>query len=302
MALVDDSILISPDNGEQLHWDSVQAHWRTADGQWSYPLENGVLQLLPNRKNDIGKTKEEFDYREHYQMDAEVFNYSAGWEDPAATHENRRLHECILAQCPAHTKRVLDVGCGAAWVAKALLPMGKEVYSMDISTVNPAKAVAAYSSEQHIGVVGDVFHLPFAAGSFDCIVASEIIEHLTDPALFLRKLLPALAPGGRLIVTTPNEEKLAYSLCIHCNQTTPHNAHLHSFSASGIRALLPPAYQMGARTSTFMNKLLLLTRTYKVLQYFPYRLWRMLDSLTNVLFRKPGRLMLVVERPLTALK
>ncbi|MEM1215670.1 MAG: class I SAM-dependent methyltransferase, partial [Bacteroidota bacterium] len=239
----------------------------------------------------------DFDYADHYQKDAEAFDYFAGWEDPAATHENQRLHEMILRQKPKKVQRILDVGCGAAWVAEHFQNVkGVEVFSMDISTVNPQQAVKRYPFAGHLGLVADVFHLPFRPGLFDFVVASEIIEHVPDPSQFLTVLCQQLAPGGRLVVTTPHAEKLAYSLCIHCNQPTPHHAHLHSFTADSLREHLPPPLRTGARTTTFMNKLLLHGRTHPVLRHLPFGAWRLVDRLASVVVRKTARLMLVVER------
>uniref|UniRef100_UPI003D6A0DF3 class I SAM-dependent methyltransferase n=1 Tax=Lewinella sp. TaxID=2004506 RepID=UPI003D6A0DF3 len=218
------------------------------------------------------------------------------WEDPAAVHENERLHEMILAQAPRKVSRVLDVGCGSAWVAAYFANKGAEVYSMDISTVNPEKAVGNYPFSGHYGVVADVFHLPFQENTFDLIVASEIIEHVADPAMFLRSLLPALTADGVLVVTTPHAEKLAYSLCIHCNQPTPHHAHLHSFTEASIRELLPVPLRAGATTRTFMNKVLLHARTHILLKHLPFAVWRIIDRVANVIVPKTARLMLVVRR------
>jgi hypothetical protein len=97
-------------------------------------------------------------------------------------------------------------------------------------------------------------------------------------------------------VTTPHAEKLAYSLCIHCNQPTPHHAHLHSFTAESIRELLPVPLRAGARASTFMNKVLLHARTHVFLKYLPFSLWRVVDRVANVFIPKTARLMLVVQR------
>jgi SAM-dependent methyltransferase len=49
---------------------------------------------------------------------------------------------------------------------------------------------------------------PFERGSFDAVFAGEIIEHLGDPEMALRRWVELLRPGGRLVVTTPNRRHL----------------------------------------------------------------------------------------------
>lgn len=280
--------LISPDDGLPLQ--TTDSGFCSAHRQYIYPIEEAVAVLLP-----AGSPLAH--YAEHYQRDAEYFDYRETWEDdPAARHENRRLHETILAQLPRSSRlKVLDVGCGSAWLAGALLPLGHEVVSMDISTVNPRRALETYPSERHYGVVADAFHLPFANGLFDVIIAGEVIEHVPDPAALLASLLRVLSPGGKLVVTTPYNEKIQYCLCIHCNRPTPHSAHLHSFTAAKLLDMLPPAVRRRGRTFTFMNKGLLKLRTHVALQYLPYAWWKRVDALANYLLRKPARLALVWE-------
>ena len=109
------------------------------------------------------------------------------------------------------------------------MPKGVNVYSLDISETNPAKAVKLYPLENHFAIAADSFHLPFTDGSFDCVIASEIIEHIVDPAKFIKELFRVVKKGGQLIITTPYKEKIIYYLCIHCNNKTPAHAHIHSF-------------------------------------------------------------------------
>ena len=95
-----------------------------------------------------------------------------------------------------------------------------------------------YPFERHHAIVADVYALPFQTNTFDCIVAAEVMEHTPDPKLFIAHLLRILKPNGTLIITTPFNERIPHSLCVHCNRATPHNAHLHSFDQQKIKALL----------------------------------------------------------------
>lgn len=235
-------------------------------------------------------------YLNHYEQDAAVFDYFEAFAHPAAQHENERLHQMILSKIPASTQSILDVGCGSAWVARHFADQDTAVYSMDVSATNPVTALKKYPFEKHFGVVGDAYTIPFASETFDCVIAAEVMEHTPDPKLFITNLLKVLKPGGTLIVTTPYKEQIPYSLCVHCNQATPHNAHVHTFDAQKISKLLSNQPILNWKINTFANKWLVKLRSHILLQYLPFNGWRAIDFLANKLYNKPLRLLLQIEK------
>jgi len=283
--------LLSPDNGQALRL-SAAGELQSLDSSYSYPFVDGLAVLLP-RAQPLP------DYAVHYQQDAELFDYGDEWAgDPLAQTDNRRLREQIVAALPpAEDLLLLDVGCGSGWLAAAVLPRGHRLVSMDISTVNPAKALQKMPSERHYGLVADSMQLPFVPELFDVIVASEVIEHVKDPAAFVASLLSRLKPGGRLLITTPYDEKIQYCLCIHCNKPTPHSAHLHSFTPRKLLALLPESLRPAASAFGFANNYLLKSRLQYLLRFLPAAAWRLLDKFANKLAGKPLRLMMIVQKP-----
>lgn len=256
----------------------------------SYPIKNRVAILLVKEPD----SKADFDYAEHYERDAEVFDYANEYNDPVENSEIRRLRQRILSQVSPEDEWVLDVGCGGGWLAESLITKNKKVISMDISFTNPKKAIENTPSENHFAVVADVFNLPFKKNSFDCIVASEIIEHVINPQIFITNLINVLKPGGKLIITTPYNEKIKYSLCIHCNKLTPHNAHLHSFTEQSIKKLISvkTAY---IHTTVFNSKLLTQLRMTFLFRFLPGRAWNFIDQFFIIITRKKAyRLMLEI--------
>lgn len=254
--------------------------------------EQEVLTETQRHQDAGGK----FHYKEHYQTDAETYEYFKDPESAVERVEHKRLHEYILSQIPKGNGWLLDTGCGGAWLAKAMKGAGKNVISMDIADVNPIRAVKESAYATHYGLVADVFELPFRENSIDTIVASEIIEHVSDPRRFIAALLQVLRPGGKLIITTPYNERIQSSLCIHCNKLTPHNAHLHSFTEKSIKMCVPASVR-NAQTTVFSNKILIRLGIQRFLYFLPLPIWKIIDNLINTLTKKRAyRLMLVIEK------
>lgn len=238
-----------------------------------------------------------FNYIDHYKKDAVEFDYFEERKG-ATAHDERRVREYIISKIPKDVNSILDVGCGNGWVAKEFLSKGKQVYSLDISVTNPAKVNKLYQSQKHFGIAADSFHLPFNDNSFDCVIASEIIEHVFDPAAFIKELFRVVKKGGSLVITTPYKEKLIYYLCIHCNQKTPANAHIHSFDENKLRDIYSGKDLESYKYKTFGNKALLFLRTHVILKFFPFWLWRIIDRLANRIYNKPVHIICVYKKVL----
>jgi ubiquinone/menaquinone biosynthesis C-methylase UbiE len=237
----------------------------------------------------------DFNYIEHYQKDALEFDYFEE-KKGATAHDERRVREYVISKVPKDAETILDVGCGNGWAAKEFLPKGKKVYSLDISATNPAKAKKLYSSENHFGIAADSFHLPFDDASFDCVIASEIIEHVFDPVKFVKELFRVVKKGGSLIITTPYKEKIIHYLCVHCNKKTPANAHIHSFDEKKLEDLYKENDLENFMFEIFGNKLLIFLRTYVILKFFPFWLWKLKDKFANLIFNKPVHIICVYKK------
>jgi 2-polyprenyl-3-methyl-5-hydroxy-6-metoxy-1,4-benzoquinol methylase len=97
--------------------------------------------------------------------------------------------------------RLLDAGCGTGRFSAVAAGRGARVTSLDVGERLLAKVAEKCDSER---VVGSVERLPFGDGSFDVVLCSEVVEHLRSPRDGVRELARVLAPGGRLVLTTPN--------------------------------------------------------------------------------------------------
>ncbi len=100
-------------------------------------------------------------------------------------------------------KRVLDVGCGKGRFARVLSEQnpGAVVYGLDISEAMLACLPAGVG-----GISGSMTELPFADSTFDCIYATESLEHAVEIGRAVAEMCRVLKPGGRLVIIDKNAE------------------------------------------------------------------------------------------------
>ena len=110
-------------------------------------------------------------------------------------------------------ERMLDLGCGFGRHAFEAARRGAEVVALDAGQDEVEGVVAMFNAMEFEGeldahapaaaVQGDALHLPFADGSFDRVICSEVLEHIPDDLSAMRELSRVLRPGGTMAVTVP---------------------------------------------------------------------------------------------------
>ncbi|GAA4023418.1 bifunctional 3-demethylubiquinone 3-O-methyltransferase/2-octaprenyl-6-hydroxy phenol methylase [Sphingomonas swuensis] len=155
---------------------------------------------------------------------------AADWWDPkgssAMLHRLNPVRLAFVRECidrhfdsderslrPLEGRTALDVGCGAGLLAEPLARLGAHVTGIDAAPelIEAARTHAGQSGLAIRYVAGEVGALD---GTFDLVTALEVVEHVADPAAFVRQLADRLAPGGLLVMSTPNRTGLSRLLTI----------------------------------------------------------------------------------------
>jgi 2-polyprenyl-6-hydroxyphenyl methylase / 3-demethylubiquinone-9 3-methyltransferase len=104
---------------------------------------------------------------------------------------------------PLEGKTALDVGCGAGLLAEPLARLGAKVTAVDAAP-ELIEAAKAHAAGQGLSIDYRAVGLEALKGKFDLVTSMEVIEHVADPQEFVSALAARLAPGGLLILSTPN--------------------------------------------------------------------------------------------------
>ena len=134
---------------------------------------------------------------------------------------------------PRGANRLLDVGCGAGGLMDRYRDLGWTVKGIEVSAGGAAAARERGLEVHH----GTVFDAPYAPGSFDQVLLSHVIEHVLDPRGFLARCAEFLAPGGLLVVLTPNGAAAGLRMFGSCWSWLDAPRHLMLFDPDTIRGL-----------------------------------------------------------------
>ncbi|MCB2171309.1 class I SAM-dependent methyltransferase [archaeon] len=146
-----------------------------------------------------------------------------------------------LSLFPSPPRTVLDVGCGTGMLAGLLSEAGYKVVGIDLSDVAVqkcrARGIEAYQQDL-------AEKLQFSDNTFDCILMSEVIEHLVDPIQVLKELRRVLKINGVMVITTPNSSFITrrFRYLIGKSSTETQNfSHLRFFSADFLKRVVTSA-------------------------------------------------------------
>jgi dolichol-phosphate mannosyltransferase len=171
--------------------------WRIAEVPFTYfPRARGSSQARILRVGaNLLKTFARL-WRLRHSIEAADYDERAFYSlNPVQRWWQRKRHR-IITRFARSGGRVLDVGCGSSVILQSLN------HAVGVDIRHPKMR---YMRRYGVPLVtGSIFALPFADRSMDCVVCSEVIEHVpADPVIFA-ELDRVLRPGGLLILGTPD--------------------------------------------------------------------------------------------------
>lgn len=172
--------------------------YRTTDDEFSYLRCEacGVLFIDPVPEGRLSEI-----YPSNY------YSYATPGSSPVHAVKDwldRRFFRSILERVDEQELAVLDVGGGAGWELKALRDTDERVKKTQVVDLDPGAQELA-KANGHSYFCGRIEDFE-SDQRFDVILLLNLIEHVRDPRRVLEKVCALLAPGGLVVVKTPNWE------------------------------------------------------------------------------------------------
>lgn len=122
----------------------------------------------------------------------------------------------LRAPKPFAGLRILDIGCGGGLLSEPMARLGAEVVGADAS---PGSLPVARLHAEQSGLTIDYRHttaeaLAEAGERFDVVLNMEVVEHVSDPAAYLRACHDLLKPGGLMLCSTINRTAKSFGVAI----------------------------------------------------------------------------------------
>lgn len=146
---------------------------------------------------------------------------------------------------------LLDMGCGAGRHAFESFRKGARVVAFDYSAAELKDVAGLFAAMRDAGedgplavtTNGDALRLPFPDNTFDRIIASEVLEHVSDDQVALDEIFRVLKPGGTTAATVPSwlPEQICWALSDEYHAPFVEGGHVRIYSEPTLRARMRTA-------------------------------------------------------------
>jgi SAM-dependent methyltransferase len=150
---------------------------------------------------------------------------------------------------------LLDMGCGAGRHAFESFRRGARVVAFDYSAAELKDVGGLFAAMREAGEAGtepgamavtangDALRLPFPDDTFDRIIASEVLEHVSDDQIALHEVFRVLKPGGTVAATVPSwfPEKVCWALSDEYHAPFVEGGHVRIYSKPTLRSRMRTA-------------------------------------------------------------
>ena len=134
---------------------------------------------------------------------ADFYALRAREEPPSDAEAELRFRKAVAAAALSSGERVLDVGAKRGGLGRYLREQGSGVVYTG-TDLDDENVRAARDDGLEVVKADAVDALPFADGSFECVLCLEILEHLVTPLRLLQEVARVLAAAGRAVVSVPS--------------------------------------------------------------------------------------------------
>jgi SAM-dependent methyltransferase len=141
--------------------------------------------------------------------------------------------------------KVLDAGCGSGRHLRALAALsGLKIFGVDRNQKDLDEAVAALKempdrqTTDCILTCADITALPFPDEYFDCVICSEVLEHIPEHEKAIRELVRVLKPSGAIVISVPRYFSERICWLISSQYSNDEGGHIRIYKKKQLQKLL----------------------------------------------------------------
>ena len=132
------------------------------------------------------------------------------WDDRWAVQQSPNMWQqrradaimAMLKDLPLDNPRILDLGCATGWMTKMLSELGSA------EGVDLPETAIEIAKERFPGIrytAGDLYEIELTSEPVDIVVCQEVIAHVSDQAVLIRRIADVIKPGGYLVISAANK-------------------------------------------------------------------------------------------------